>query len=131
MVKSAYVLVVEDDVSLAETVGSLLRSEGYQIEVATSAGDALDRLQATELPCLILLDLLMPEVDGFTFLRRQRADTRLAKVPVCVMSALIARDGPFPGQADCALAKPIDQDLLREVVRRYCTPPPDAAASGT
>lgn len=126
-----YVLIVEDDPTLAEAVGSLLRDEGYAFEMASSGGDALAKLQRGDLPCLILLDLLMPEVDGFTFLRLQRADIRLAQVPVCVMSALVARDGPAPGDADCVLPKPIDDELLRQVVRRYCTPEEGPLASGT
>jgi len=80
------VLVVEDDPNAREMMRLLLIGEGWAVSVATNGREALDRL-ATELPNLVLLDLMMPEMDGFEFLVEFRKDPKFAATPVIVVTA--------------------------------------------
>jgi CheY-like chemotaxis protein len=114
------VLIVEDDADLREMMAQLLSLEGFRTETVANGRDALEYLQQGRAPELILLDLMMPVMDGWEFRRRQREDPRLAKVPVVVLSALDAsRAADVDGAA--FLKKPLDFDRLLELVRRYCT----------
>ena len=80
------VLVVEDDAAIRTVVSELLVDEGYVVRAATNGRDALAVL-ASWRPNVILLDLMMPEMDGWAFLARQRLDLELVRIPVIVMSA--------------------------------------------
>src|SRR5215218_4757012 len=82
------VLVVEDDEDLREMMGHLLQAEGFRPDLAGDGAEALDKLRATpEQPDLILLDLMMPRMDGWTFRREQEGEPALANIPVVVVSA--------------------------------------------
>ena len=81
------ILIIEDDEGVGPSIAHLLRDEGYDVEVAFDGRAALDRLRRDPLPSLILLDLMMPVMDGIEFRVRQLADARMARVPVIVMSA--------------------------------------------
>lgn len=81
------ILIIEDDEGVGSSLAALLRDEGYDVVIATSGRSALDRLRNDPLPSLILLDLMMPEMDGIEFRVRQLADSRLASIPVIVISA--------------------------------------------
>jgi CheY-like chemotaxis protein len=113
------VLIVEDDEDLREMMAQLLTLEGYQTATVANGREALDYLQESERPQLILLDLMMPVMDGWEFRRQQRADPELAPVPVIVLSALDqARASNL--EADAFLKKPLDFDHLLTLVRNYC-----------
>ncbi len=85
---SRSILIVEDDADIRASMEELLGDEGYQVASAVHGLDALVRLQsATELPKLILLDLMMPEMDGYAFRAELLKDPRLAGIPVVLMSA--------------------------------------------
>lgn len=108
------ILVVEDDEELRDLVGDLLEEEGYDVVPATNGKQALDFLQsARRLPSLILLDLLMPLVNGWELLRTIRDDPWYSSVPVVVMTAM-KRDRP-PG-ATAVLKKPFKIAELLEMV---------------
>ncbi len=110
------ILVVDDDPTVREALRELLSGEGYAVVTADDGQDALDRLGAMEPPCLILLDLRMPRVDGWEFLARR--DGAGKKTPVVLLSGMaFIRDAP--GVADF-LAKPIRPDKLLDCVRRFC-----------
>jgi CheY-like chemotaxis protein len=82
------ILIVEDAVDIATSMQELLVAEGYQVSAAATGRQALLALQAAPtLPDLILLDLMMPDMDGYQFRRAQREDPRLAAVPVLLMTA--------------------------------------------
>jgi two-component system alkaline phosphatase synthesis response regulator PhoP len=81
------VLIVDDDAMFREVVRMRLSAAGYRTVVASSADEGWVVVQA-ERPDVVLLDLIMPEADGVTFLRRLRADPSLASTPVIVVSAL-------------------------------------------
>src|SRR5215510_5543427 len=82
------VLIVEDDADLREMMAQLLSLEGFQTAAVANGREALEYLQGGEAPHLILLDLMMPVMDGWEFRRQQQADPSLSRVPVIVLSAL-------------------------------------------
>src|SRR5215510_299127 len=113
------VLIVEDDADLREMMAQLLSLEGYQTAAVGNGREALDYLKTGHKPDLILLDLMMPVMDGWEFCRQQNADPTLAGVPVVILSALDAqRAAGVPAAA--FLKKPLDFDRLLQLVRSYC-----------
>jgi CheY-like chemotaxis protein len=113
------VLIVEDDEDLREMMAQLLTLEGFQAVAVANGREALDYLHTTDKPNVILLDLMMPVMDGWEFRRRQQADPDLAPVPVIVLSAL---DQARASTVDAAafLKKPVDFDRLIQLVREHC-----------
>lgn len=117
---SKRVLIVEDAVDLRSLLQQLFEMEGYSVSQAANGREALAVLGETaELPQLILLDLMMPVMDGFEFRRAQAADPRFAGIPVVIMTA----DGDTrakqvrAGAVD-SLRKPVEIDQLLDVVDR-------------
>ena len=116
------VLIVEDDPDLREMMAQLLQLEGYKAEAVANGHDALRYLESGDRPEVILLDLMMPVMDGWEFRRRQVQDPAIATVPVVVLSALDhSRTLGLGGTA--FLKKPLDFDRLLELVRRFCSSP--------
>ena len=116
------VLIVEDDADLREMMAQLLQLEGYKAEAVANGHDALRYLESGDRPEVILLDLMMPVMDGWEFRRRQVQDPAIATVPVVVLSALDqSRTLGLGGTA--FLKKPLDFDRLLELVRRFCSSP--------
>jgi CheY-like chemotaxis protein len=113
------VLVIEDDEGLREMMAQLLTLEGFQTATVANGQEALAYLHASSKPEVILLDLMMPVMDGWEFRRHQQADPALAGVPVIVLSALDqARAADVAATA--FLKKPLDFDRLLDLVRQYC-----------
>ncbi|MBA3471430.1 MAG: response regulator [Herpetosiphonaceae bacterium] len=83
----AHILIVDDDTDMAELVGATLQEHGYQTQTAYDGSIALDMLRSGELPSLILLDLMMPIVDGFQLLARLRDDPATQHIPVIIVTA--------------------------------------------
>ena len=117
--KTATVLIVEDDPDTREMLGKFLELEGFQVETAANGQVALDRLENGVVPGVIVLDLMMPVMDGWEFRRRQVADERFATIPTIVVSAA-GRDRMAKVAADAYLAKPIDMDELLTRVAEFC-----------
>ena len=116
------VLIVEDDADLREMMAQLLSLEGYRTQAVANGQEALSLLRRGDRPDLILLDLMMPVMDGWEFRRRQMEDPQIADVPVVVLSALDpARAVDLAGAA--FLKKPLDFDRLLDLVRRFCLRP--------
>jgi CheY-like chemotaxis protein len=82
------VLVVDDDATIRRVLARLLRSSGHPADCVAGGADALRYLAADQLPKLILLDVMMPEIDGMALLRVIRGEPRLSGVPVVMCSAL-------------------------------------------
>ena len=114
--RAKVILLVEDDIDVRATVRDLLAEEGYAVVVMRNGAEALAYLKRTTmLPDLILLDLLMPVMDGWQFRAEQKRDNRLSVIPVVVYSAHGARQ---PIDAAAVLAKPVGlNDLLKTVER--------------
>jgi CheY-like chemotaxis protein len=112
------VLVIEDDDGVSLSVATLLRDEGYTVEVVNGGTAAMRRLESGPLPSLILLDLMMPDMDGIEFRRRQLADPRFAEIPVIILSA--RPDVGYQAarlRADDFLRKPMSFEALLHVVQ--------------
>jgi CheY-like chemotaxis protein len=110
-------LVVEDDGTILASLSDLLREEGATLVTAANGRDALAILRASAPPDLILLDLMMPVMDGWEFRIAQRADRALAGIPIIAMSA----DSSAKARAiaaDAYLRKPLDLDGLVASIRR-------------
>jgi CheY-like chemotaxis protein len=119
MTNTHTVLVVDDDPEIRSAVRMLLEDEGYRVSVAANGEEALERLRSGAAPCLILLDLMMPVMDGFVFLERHRADPELAGIPIVVVTA--AGERRVAGfSAGNVLAKPVRAEKLLGVVNQYC-----------
>src|SRR5436190_11973335 len=86
IMQSQPILVVDDDSDLRESLALLLALKGYDVITACDGHDALRALHGGPRPCLILLDLMMPDMDGFQFRRAQLEDPGLAKIPVVLCS---------------------------------------------
>jgi CheY-like chemotaxis protein len=118
---SPEVMVVEDDQAIRESLTEVLAGEGFAVSWAANGAEALDLLHSARAPRLILLDLMMPIMDGWEFRRALRQDTALARIPVVIISA----DHALPQKAsalavDGYLAKPFHLDALLSTVHRYC-----------
>ena len=115
------VLLIEDDRDIRNALEELLKSQGYVTHVAGNGKEGFDVLQtsyALNDPCIILLDLMMPIMDGWEFFRAKQADAKLASIPVVVLSAY---DGDKAELSSTRfLKKPIDFETLLEVVREHC-----------
>ena len=115
------VLIVEDEDDLRQMMAQLLAVEGFKAATATNGREALEYLERGDYPDVILLDLMMPVMDGWEFSRRQQSDPNLKQVPVIVLSALDATRAA--GLKSVAfLEKPLDFDRMLRLVRGYCRP---------
>src|SRR5262245_16584762 len=80
------ILVVDDDQATRQGMACLLEAEGYDVAEAANGSEALSRLRGEPLPTLIVLDLMMPGMDGFQFRSEQERDPALGRIPVVIVS---------------------------------------------
>ncbi|HZS38427.1 MAG TPA: response regulator [Polyangia bacterium] len=109
------VLVVEDEEESRETLRELLELEGYEVQTAVNGSEALAKLSHLE-PCIILLDLFMPVMDGWQLLDRLRSDGRLANIKVVVTTSA-AENTPSDVPV---FVKPLDLDHLMRTIDAVC-----------
>ena len=117
------VLVVDDDVLTRQELTTLLEGQGYRVVSAGDGREALDRLRAGAPPDVILLNLVMPAVNGWEFREHQRRDPALADIPVVVLSGV----GEVAAQADALgdvgyLQKPVEAGELLAAVEHFSAP---------
>jgi CheY-like chemotaxis protein len=116
------VLIVDDDTDIRETLEEVLADNDFPAVGAENGAVALERLRSdVEPPCLILLDMMMPVMDGPTFRLAQQDDPALSSIPVVVLSAhasgeRVARELHVAG----FLRKPVDLHTLLDVIGQYC-----------
>lgn len=113
------VLVIDDDRDIRETLTEALEFNGYAVISAADGAEALQKLRQGPLPCVILLDLMMPVMDGFQFRREQRLDPNLAGIPVVVTTAG-GRADPRDIEADGYITKPLKLPKLLAALQRHC-----------
>ena len=114
-----FVLVVDDDESIRSSLCDLLQEEGHRAVGASNGQQALDLLRRGDRPCVILLDLMMPVMDGETFRHEQLGDPALRGIPVAVITAA----GPAAAariSVDAVLPKPLRIESVLKVVDRFC-----------
>jgi CheY-like chemotaxis protein len=111
------ILVVEDDPLTLEALTDVLEAAGYTVIGASDGQDGLERVCTSDpAPFLILLDLGLPVIDGWEFLRRQKNDPKIAHIPVIILTAT---PPPLVPSADAVLKKPINVDRLINLLARY------------
>jgi CheY-like chemotaxis protein len=116
------ILVVEDDETTREALQGFLEGEGYPVIAVANGREAINYLLRDDLPCLILLDLMMPVMNGWEFRKEQKRDPAFASIPVVVCSAAgnIEKEVALLGAAGC-LQKPIDTGKLLATVQSFCS----------
>jgi len=112
------VLVVDDDRDFCEMMAQLLRSEGFETDVASNGQDALDKAHANP-PRVIVLDMAMPVMDGWAFRAHQRYCVTLCAVPVVVLSGVAPERLRNVGAA-AAFQKPFQKDEFIAAIRAHC-----------
>ncbi|MDQ3704774.1 MAG: response regulator [Chloroflexota bacterium] len=116
------VLVVEDEAYLCDLVADVLEAEGHTARTASNGMEALERVMERK-PQLILLDLMMPVMDGWEFIRALRTNREWTNIPIVVVTAVydIKRTQQETG-AVAVVTKPFDIDQIAEVVNRFSSP---------
>lgn len=117
------VLIVEDTDDSREVMGALLEMEGYRVAYAIDGRDALDQLESGLRPCLILLDVSMPRMNGIEFRRVQAADERFREIPVILYSAIHEITWLYPSLDAPVCRKPVDVDHVLQLVADRCRQP--------
>jgi len=113
------VLVIEDDPAIRETLRVMLEMENYPVLHAANGREALDVLSQKTLPGIILVDLMMPVMNGWEFIEALEKNKQFAGIPVFVVTAFSENMGNLP-QVQGVIKKPIDIDSLLERVKQYC-----------
>lgn len=121
---TAPILVVEDSVEVRRSLEWLLSVEGYTVVTAINGADALRKLHAGLRPCIILLDLQMPEMDGFEFRRLQLQDPQVESIPIIIYADMVDPQTVAKQlKAAAYVQKPFDLDALLAVVAAHCDKP--------
>ena len=119
----APVLVVEDDADCRVMMATLLTFAGYKVVTASNGAEGLTVARRHN-PCLILLDYMMPVMDGLEFRKQQRADSSLQEIPVVLVSARHdAQKVASLLEVSAVVEKPVIHEALLETVHEYCLPP--------
>jgi CheY-like chemotaxis protein len=119
------ILIVDDEVTYCAVIEEILRSYGFNTYVANNASEALLLLEDS-LPDLILLDIMMPEIDGITFVRRIRSNPLWDNIPIIIASArpmAEGQDSVVDVGANAFLSKPFSAKELRTVLREFLAVP--------
>lgn len=117
--KKPLVLIIEDELDLAEIYATTLKKNDFQTEIISDGRKALERLgQVETTPSLIMLDLHLPHIGGAMILQHIRATSALEKIPVIVTTADERQAVELEGTADLVLLKPVSVTQLRELTMR-------------
>lgn len=118
------VLIVEDDPAARADVSTLLQASGYHAVAVEDGDEALDLLHEGLAPSLILLDMVLPRVDGWQFFAQRQLDPSLTDIPVLVMTGVdfATKEWAVAMGGTDLLPKPIDPVRLLDLVRRYAAP---------
>jgi CheY-like chemotaxis protein len=115
-------MVIDDDEDIREILTEILTDAGYEVLASRNGVEALAALEHAR-PCLILLDLNMPVMDGVEFRHAQRRHPIAALIPTVVMSAVHSMKERIAGLGiETALQKPLKLKQLMEIVNQYCEP---------
>ena len=111
------ILVVDDDIESLDALAELLETSGYSVVRAQNGQEALKCLKRNSSISLVLLDLAMPVMSGWEFLRQRKNDPAIAKIPVVAISALFAAK---PAGTEAVLQKPIQFERLVAMIDQCC-----------
>ncbi len=117
------VLVVEDDDSLGTILTAVLQDQGYAVARVSNGREALHRMATGRPPCLILLNLVMPVMNGWDLREQLKKVPELAEIPVVVLSGVthLEKQAASLGATD-SFTKPYNIKMVVETVRQYCQP---------
>lgn len=121
MEQSITVLYVEDDPNNRTLIRRVLLAEGFEVVEASTAAEAIATVKTIK-PDLILMDINLPEMDGFTLTARFKEDPRLRSVPIIALTANVMRgdrERTLEAGCDGYIQKPVDIDLLPHQIRQY------------
>ena len=121
------ILVIDDDMDIRDSLAETLRVEGYEVLTAVDGSQALELLQKGLRPKLILLDLMMPVMNGWKFLETVHERPEYAAIPVVVSTAMTSKEDSVQFAA-AFIKKPMDLASLLDFVRKYCGPPMEKSA---
>jgi CheY-like chemotaxis protein len=116
-------MIVEDDPDTRDMLERFLELEGFDVRTAANGQLALDALQQDSALCVILLDLMMPVMNGWQFRQAQAGDPRFAGIPVVVVTAAGSKEDIPALDADGWLSKPVDFDRLLATIAPLCDRP--------
>ena len=115
------VLIIEDDDEIREILAEMLSERGYPVATARNGVEGLAVLRSSMPPCVVLLDLMMPVMDGWALRAEMLADPALAHIPVVVVSgAADLEQKTSQLHAACVITKPVKWPVLLDSVRAYC-----------
>jgi CheY-like chemotaxis protein len=116
-----YILIIEDDRGVREGLAAVIESEGYPVICYEDARAALDSLSGGALPRVIMLDFMLPGMDGWMFLAERKKDARLRDIPVLGMSAsqLLAERKQPPEDVDEFLKKPFKVETMLQSIEKH------------
>jgi DNA-binding response OmpR family regulator len=118
--RAATILVVDDEYAIVETLSDVLAYEGYAVTTAANGAKAWAAIETIQ-PALVLLDFMMPILDGVQLAKKVRADPRFAKLPIVMMTAAPAGLPKAAGLWDELLVKPFELEQLLAVIRDVLT----------
>jgi CheY-like chemotaxis protein len=113
------ILLVDDDLDLVEAVSWMLEADGFEVRRAHSGQQALDLLTAGMRPCVVLLDIWMPEIDGWNVAYRLRATPAWSTIPIVMMSGSSEIVRAHHEGAEAMLAKPVGHEELTRTIQRH------------
>jgi CheY-like chemotaxis protein len=119
MSEGPWVLIVDDDEDIRDSIQSLLQLRGFTVDTAADGLSALERMRAGPPPALVILDFMMPGMNGEEFRVAQLREPALAAVPVVLLTGAGERAGASRVGVE-RIAKPIDLQLLFDTVERFC-----------
>ncbi|MFH1684055.1 MAG: response regulator [Candidatus Margulisiibacteriota bacterium] len=115
------ILIIEDHPVTSQMIANILKMEGINVMVAADGKTGIAKAKA-EPPNLILLDIMMPEMDGFEVCAKLKSDPETAKTPIVIVSVCDSGDSIKKGKdlgADGYIAKPFDPEELVKIIRKY------------
>jgi CheY-like chemotaxis protein len=112
------ILIIEDNPAVVSTMKALLELEGYRVFTASNGLEGIEALKSIGSACVILLDMMMPVMNGWGFLDFQRGEPQFADIPVIVVSAFGEVAKSVNPQE--IIHKPVKLDLLLSTVHKYC-----------
>jgi len=112
------VLIIEDDTPIREALSQALELEGYSVYSASNGKEGLEILRLLPAPCLILLDLMMPIMNGWEFADAVQQDNILMTIPIVVVTAYAETAKSVKSKE--VIKKPVNLDRLMDCVKRYC-----------
>ena len=115
------ILIVEDEESLLKLESILLTSKGFEVKGVTNGRAALEEIQKSH-PDLVLLDIMLPEMDGFEVCKKIKEDPQTREIPVIMLTAKKTREDMEKGKevgADCYITKPFKSAMVIETIQRY------------